>query len=174
MFKIRSIDSLDALKMTIQCEMDMKKFYQKAATLVKNDDAEAILKALARKREKHRHELITIYSKTSGKKILYLNLGRKHKFNILQKCDDDPNEAVRRAKRNEIEIKLFYLTVSRRLMEAELRQFFRELVLDVEQNLALLESSFVEPLRLDQESIEDNTRVLNELTSAKENHIEIW
>ncbi len=167
MYKLNSIDALDALKMSIQCETDMKLFYTKVATLVKNDDAEAILKGLSEKEEKNRLKLIKTYSKTSGKKILYLNLGKKHKLTSLMKCSDDPNDAVRIVKKNEKELKSFYFTISKRLIESELRALFRDLAIEHEQHLALLEASFVEPLKLDQEEeMENADQVINEMTNS--------
>lgn len=174
MLKIRSIDSVDALKMAIQCKIDMKNFYEKASTLVKNDDAVAILKGLAEKEEAHRQRLIKIYSKLSGKKILYLNLGRKHKLNTLVKCEDDPNEAVRAAKKNEAEIRNFLVTISRRLYEADLRQFFRQLAMEEEQHLALLESSFEEPLNLDEEATREDGDNMREIASADRDQVKTW
>ncbi len=162
MHKIRAIDALDALKMSIQSSMDLKDYYKNAAALVKNDDAEAILVGLADKKERHRQALIKQYSKTSGKKILYLNLGRKHKLNTLQKCGEDPNDAVRTAKKNEKELKTFFSTVSRRLLDADLRNYFRRLAIEQDKDLTLLESSFEEPLMLDQDELEDKS-VLNEI-----------
>ncbi len=162
MYKLNAIDSLEALKMSIQCENDMKEFYSKASTLVKNDDAETILKSLSEKEEKNRLKLIKTYSKTSGKKILYLNLGNKHKLTTLIRCCDDPNDAVRVVKKNEKELKNFYMTVSRRLVESELRALFRDLAMEREQHLVLLESSFVEPLQLDQEPVDENSEEMME------------
>ncbi len=149
MTNLNSINTLDALKVSIQCEADMQLYYTKAASLVKSDDAEAILHGLSEKEEKNRQRLIKTYSKTSGKKILYLNLGKKHKLSSLLKCGDDPNDAVRTVKKNEKELKDFYQLVSRRLVESELRQLFRDLAMEREQHLALLESLFAEPLNLD-------------------------
>ncbi len=169
MIKVQSINSIEALKMSIQCEMDMQEYYLRAAAIVKNDDAEAILKGLTEKASKHRQALIRAYSKLSGKKILYLKLGRRHKLSSLVKCTDDANEAVRNAKKNEQELKSFYLTVSRRLLESDMRQLFRELAMEQEQHFALLESSFEEPLNLDEEPIEAETAesdIMSELASA--------
>lgn len=169
MIKVQSINSIDALKMSIQCEMDMREYYEKATVIVNNDDAEAILKGLTDKADKHRQSLIRAYSKLSGKKILYLKLGRKHKLSSLVKCADDPNEAIRNAKKNEQELKSFYATISRRLNESGLRQLFRELAMEQEQHYALLESSFEEPLHLDEEPIEAETEestMMSELASA--------
>ncbi len=174
MLKIKSVDSVDALKMAIQCAMDMKDYYDSAASVVKNDDAVAILRGLAEKKDKHRIQLIRIYSRLSGKKILYLNLGKKHKLSSLQRCGSDPNEAVRTAKKNESELCNFYLTISRRLYEPELRQLFRNLALEVEQHIALLESSFVEPLTLDQERIAENDTIHPELSSVDKDHVASW
>jgi len=172
MYKLNSIDSLEALKISIQCETEMKIFYNKVASLVKNDDAEAILRGLSEKEEKNRIKLIKTYSKTSGKKILYLNLGKKHKLASLMKCSEDPNDAVRIVKKNEKELKNFYLTVSRRLIESELRALFRDLAMEREQHLALLESSFVEPLKLDQDQELENTdKFVNEITTSNRNQI---
>ena len=167
MYRLNSIDTLDALKMSIQCENEMKLFYTKAASLVKNDDAEAILKGLSENEEKNRLKLIKTYSKTSGKKILYLNLGNKHKLTSLMKCSDDPNDAVRIVKKNEKELKNFYSTISKRLIESELRALFRDLAIEREQHLALLESSFVEPLKLDQdEELENANEMVNQVTNS--------
>lgn len=152
MQRLGPINEVDALKMSMQCEMDMRKFYNKAAALVKNDDAHAILRGLETKKENHRRELLKLYRQESGKKILYLNLGKKHKLNSLQECGSDANEAIDVAKKNENELKTFYLLISRRLLSPKLRLFFRELVLEEEQHLALLESSFMEPLVLEEKT----------------------
>ena len=172
MQKLYSIDSLEALKISIQCETDMKVYYEKAASLVKNDDAEAILKGLGKKREGYKAELMRLYGKVSGKKILYLNLGKKHKLSTLQRCPDDPNDAVRIAKKNELELKKFFLPVSRRLVEPELRQFFRGFVQRQEQNLFLLESSFEEPLMLDQEQAEGEN--ISTDISIENSQVNVW
>ena len=169
MTSLNSIDTLEALKISIQCESDMQIFYNKVADLVKSDDAEAILKGLSEKEDTNRKRLIKTYSKTSGRKILYLNLGKKHKLGTLLKCGDDPNDAVRTVKKNEKELKDFYLTVSRRLIDSELRQLFRDLAMEREQHLALLESSFVEPLSLDQLPEEVEADAIDEYVSQDHN-----
>jgi rubrerythrin len=174
MTKIGSLDAVEALKMAIQCEMDMKTYYEKCAQLVRNDDAMAILNGLAQKEERHRLQLIKKYSVISGKKILYLNLGKKHKLTTLIACGNDPNESIRIAKKNENEIKSFFLTVSRRLYESDLRQLFRDLVLEEEQHIALLESSFVEPLTLDQERATHQDQYYREMAAAKNDSASTW
>jgi rubrerythrin len=166
MLKITSLDTFDALKMAIQCEMDMKQYYEKAVRLVKSDDAVTILLGLAEKEEKHRLKLIRTYSRTAGKKILYLNLGKKHKLGTLVTCGENPNEAIRQAKKNESEIRIFYLMVSRRLFQSELRQLFRDLALEEEQHIAVLESSFIEPLTLDQVPPNQDSTLMREMATT--------
>lgn len=174
MLKITSLDTVEAIKMAIQCEMDMKAYYEKATRLMKNDDAITILRGLAQKEEKHRLQLIRCYSRISGKKILYLNLGKKHKLGTLQPCGDDPNGAIRQAKRNETEINNFYLMVSRRLFESELRQFFRDLAFEEEQHIALLESTFVEPLTLDQQQLTNESALFREMAETDKDQTTSW
>jgi rubrerythrin len=171
MNKIGILSAVDALKMAIQCEMDMKCFYEKAATLIKNDDAVAILNGLAEKEEKHRLQLIRKYSSLSGKKILYLNLGKKHKLGTLLPCSGDANEAIQSAKKNEAEIRNFFVTVSRRMYQSDMRQLFRDLALEEEQHIALLESSFGEHLDLTQNLATEQDAIYREMAAAKnDNH----
>ncbi|MBD3385874.1 hypothetical protein GF407_13230 [candidate division KSB1 bacterium] len=152
--KLTSINTDEALKIAMQCAMDMKNFYKKASELIEdNDDAYAILSGLSEKHADHKAKLFKGYSSALGKKLLYLKLGRKHKLKTLQTCGDDPNDAVRMAKKNETELKKYYVIVSRRVYEPEIRLLFRELATEIDQHLALLESSFAEPLTLDEESI---------------------
>ena len=155
MQKILTIDPIDALKISIQSEKEMHAFYKKAATLVEDEDAKTILQNFAEHAAQHKQRSIDMYSSVSGKKILFLNLDKRHKLTTLQRCSDDPNEAIRIAKKNEKELGNFYLTVSRRFMQSDLRQFFRELAADNQQHLVLLEASFAEPLPSDddQESV---------------------
>ncbi len=167
MNKIGILSNVDALKMAIQCEMDMKLYYDQAAALIRNDDATAILKGLAEKEETHRLQLIRKYSSISGKKILYLNLGKKHKLGTLIPCGVDPNEAIRNAKKNETEIRNFFITVSRRMYQSDMRLLFRELALEEEQHIVLLESSFGEPLNLEQNSERTEEGVYREIADAK-------
>lgn len=156
MRKIHTIDPVDALKISIQSEKEMKAYYNKASSLVKDDDAKTILQGLAERAHARHKTCINMYSKFSGKKILFLNLDKRHKLNTLQRCSDDPNDAVRVAKRNEKEIAAFYTTISHRFLQTELRSFYREIASEHQQHLALLESSFEEPLTLDQESDEED------------------
>ena len=166
MLKIQSINSIEAIKMAIQCEVDMAKYYEDVCCLIQNDDSLAILHGLASTRVRRRHELIRLYSKLCGKKILYLNLGRKHKLNSLQTCPDNAFDAITVAKKNEKEVKLFYTTVSRRLLEPELRQFFRDMVIQEDQYSTLLESSFEEPVLLDNEPVTQKSDVLKTMAST--------
>lgn len=167
MNKIGILSAVDALKMAIQCEMEMKCYYEKAATLVKNDDAIAILRGLADKEEKHRLQLIRKYSSLCGKKILYLNLGKKHKLGTLLPCGDDANEVIRTAKKNESEIRSFFVMVSRRMYQSDMRQLFRDLALEEEQHIALLESSFDEHVDLTQNLAPEQNSLYREMAAAK-------
>ena len=150
MQKIVTIDPIDALKISIQSEKDMHAFYKKAASLVQDEDAKTILESFADHAAQHSQRSIDMYSAVSGKKILFLNLDKKHKLTTLQRFNDDPNEAIRIAKKNEKELSSFYFTVSRRFIQADLRHFFRELAADNQQHLVLLEATFAEPVSSDE------------------------
>jgi len=173
MVTFKTLDVVDTLKMAIQCEMDMQNYYTQLASLITNDDAIAILHGLAEKEEKHRQRLIKFYSRLSGKKILYLNLGKKHKLNTLVKCGEDPIEAVRSAKKNETEVKNYYLTVSKRFFENDLRQLFRELAQEEEQHLAVLESSFIEPISFEPSELKGESLYADVAKSNKES-VKTW
>jgi rubrerythrin len=172
--KLTSIDTVDALKIAVQCSQDMSDYYEKLMELVNNENALAILRGLAEKHDKHRTNLTKIYSKISGKKILYLNLGKKHKITSLRKCGSDPYEAIDTAKKNENIIKSFYLTVSRRIFEPKVRYIFRKLAVGIEQNIALLESSFSEPELHEEGLIANDEAILHEMAASNQNSIESW
>ncbi len=157
MQKMYTIEPIDALKIAIQSEQEMQNYYNQACQKVKDGDAKSILQGLAVRAAEHRKNAIDEYSRFSGKKILFLNLDKRHKLNSLQRCPDSPNEAIRVAKRNEKEMYDFYVTVSRRFVDAGLRAFFRKLAGEHLQHHTLLEASFVEPLALDQD-IESDER----------------
>ncbi len=163
---LTSIDSDEAIKIAMQSAIDMATYYDKTISLIQNPEANAILAGLAEKHQNHRQTLLKAYSKLSGKKILYLRLNKRHKLSNLIPCGDEPNDAVRNAKKNEDIVKVFYATVSRRVYEPEIRLIFRRLADDEEQNLALLESSFEEPLTLDQEPIPEDVDYAEEMTST--------
>jgi len=173
MLTFRSLDVVDTLKMAIQCQMDMESYYNKLVSLIDNDDAIAILRGLAEKEEKQRLRLIKYYSRLSGKKILYLNLGKKHKLNTLVKCSDDPVEAIRMAKKNETEVKNYFQMVSRRLIENDLRRLFQELALETEHHLAILESSFVEPISFESSGVKSEAVYSDMIKSHKES-VRTW
>lgn len=156
MQKMYAIEPIDALKMSIQSEREMQAYYEKAAELLHEEDARSILNGLAAHAEEHRKRATEMYSKFTGKKILFLNLDKRHKLNTLQRCSTDPNDSIRIAKKNEKEMSLFYATVCRRFLDSELRSFFRQFAAEKQQHLTLLEASFVEPLMLDQEATEGN------------------
>lgn len=156
MQKILTVDPIDALKMSIQSEKEMQAFYKKAASLVKDDDARTILLSFADHADQHRQSSIKMYSKISGKKILFLNLDKRHKLTSLQRCSDDVVDAIRVAKRNEKDLSEFYATLSRRFMQQDLRAFFKKLASDNLQHLALLEASFEEFLKEEEEMTEES------------------
>ena len=162
MQQIFTIDPVDALKMSIQSEKEMRTYYKKAASLVEDDDAKTVLLNFADHADQHRQSSIDMYSKFSGKKILFLNLDKRHKLTALQRCSEDLYDAIRVAKKNEKELSGFYSTVSRRFMQPELRFFFRKLATDNHQHLTLLEASFEEPLGVDEEPSEES--VLDHIT----------
>lgn len=174
MITFKALDTVDTIKMAIQCEMDMENFYGKLASLIANDDAVAILRGLSEKEEKHRSRLIRFYSRLSGKKILYLNLGKKHKLNTLFKCTDNAVESLRLAKKNENELKNFYLSVCKRFIDTETRELFRDLAMEEEQHIALLESSFVEPINLEQIEGKNEEPLYPALTKADREGIKTW
>ena len=164
--KLTSIDTEDAIKMAIQCTIDMQDYYEASCSLIQNDDAIAILKGLAEKHEQTKSKLIKAYSKVSGKKILYLRLHKKHRLMSLLPCPDEINDAVDIAKKNENEIKSFYVTVSRRVYQNDIRTLFRQLALDCEQRIALLESSFIETLNLEDEEVKADQNEMREIAST--------
>ena len=145
MQRIYAIEPLEALKMSIQSEKEMYEFYQKAKSLFMNDDAQSILKKLMNGCVNNRQESISKYSEVSGKRILYLNLDRKHRLNSLIRCGKDKRESIITAKRNEKELTEFYLTLSRRFLDADLRAFFRTLGDEHQTYLDKLEKKFDNP-----------------------------
>ena len=156
MHKIFTVDPIDALKISMQSEKEMREFYIKAASLTNDDDAKSILLGLANHADAHRQNSIDMYTKFSGKKILFLNLDKRHKLTTLQRCSDDLYDAILVAKRNEKELSNFYSTIARRFMEPDLRNFFRKLATDNHQHLTLLEASFEEPHDEDNETSEES------------------
>ncbi|HNR69146.1 MAG TPA: hypothetical protein PKN04_16440 [bacterium] len=140
--KITAIDADDALKIALQCAMDMNAFYCKASSLIDDGDAKAIFSGLAEKHLKTKARLIRAYSQVSGKKILYLQLGKKHRLNTLLPCPDSVEELFPVVEKNETEVSNFFMMISRRLFSAEVRNLFRELALECEQHIAILEASF--------------------------------
>ena len=155
--KFGSIGALDAMKIAIQSETDMQQFYEEASTFFEIDQIEAVFKGLATKEAQHRKRLIKEYSRLSGRKILYLNLNKKHKLNVLLNFESDPKEIIETARRNEKESRDFYLGIARRLYEPELRKFFRNLALEEEQHLALIESTFTEYFAVPEEENQETT-----------------
>lgn len=163
MQKILTVDPIDALKMSIQSEKEMQAYYLKAASLVTDDDdAKTILLGLANHADLHRQDSIDMYSKISGKKILFLNLDKRHKLTSLQRCPDDILDAVRIAKRNERELSDFYGTISRRFMQQNLRTYFRTMAADNMQHLTLLEASFED--WFSEENVESEEHILDHAT----------
>jgi rubrerythrin len=157
MMKLGSIGALDALKIAIQSETDMQQFYNDVGSYFEIDEIEAVLKGIANKEAQHRKRLIKEYSRLSGRKILYLNLNKKRKLNVLKNFESDPKEIVEIAKKNEKESRDFYLGISRRLYEPELRKFFRDLAMEEEQHIALIESTFAESFAMEEDENQENT-----------------
>ncbi|MBN1541995.1 hypothetical protein JW992_07585 [candidate division KSB1 bacterium] len=143
--KIAAIDADDAIKIALQCAMDMNQFYTQASSLIDDDDAKAIFAGLAEKHMKTKARLIKAYSLVSGKKILYLHLGKKHRLNTLVACPDETFDLLEAAKKNENEVSTYFLMISRRLFSVQVRTLFRELALECEQHIAILESTFAKP-----------------------------
>ncbi|MBN1561307.1 hypothetical protein JW998_13725 [candidate division KSB1 bacterium] len=165
MQKIFTVDPIDVLKISMQSEKEMREFYTKAASLTTDDDARSIMSGLANHADAHQQNSINMYTRLSGKKILFLNLDKRYKLMTLQRCADELHEAVRVAKRNEKELSSFYSMVARRFMEPDLRIFFRKLATDHYQHLTLLEASFEETFEDDEETSES---ILDQITHESE------
>lgn len=157
MIKLGSIGALDALKIAIQSKTDMQQFYVEIGSTLDIDEIRAVFQGLAEKETQQRKRLIQAYSQISGRKILYLNLNKKHKLNVSFDYNSDPHEIFEIAKKNERESRDFYLGVSRRLYEPELRKFFRDFAMEEEQHLALLESTINEVFAMADKENQDNT-----------------
>ncbi|MDZ7723344.1 MAG: hypothetical protein U5R06_11210 [candidate division KSB1 bacterium] len=156
MHRIYAIEPLEALKMSIQSEKEMTEFYKKAQSLFYNDEAESTLKQMLNACLQNRQKSISQYSQVSGKRILYLNLDRKHRLNSLMHCGKDSRESINTAKRNEKELVDFYMTLSRRFLDADLRAFFRSLGDEHQDHLHKLEKRFENPELFDESAEKQN------------------
>jgi rubrerythrin len=162
MQKIFTVDPIDVLKISMQSEKEMREFYTNAASLATDDDARSIMSGLADHADVHRLNSINMYTKFSGKKILFLNLDKRYKLMTLKRCGDELYDAIRIAKRNEKELSGFYSLVARRFIEPDLRIFFRKLATDHHQHLTLLEASFEEPFEDEEETSDES--ILDQIT----------
>ncbi len=158
MQNVYMIDPIDALKMAIQSEREMNNYYNKAVNLFEDEESRNIINAFSRKASENRQKAINAYSSFSGKRILYLNLDRRHRLNTLIRCGNDPKESIIMAKRNEKELKEFYETVSHRFIQGDLRAFFRELADIHRAQLSFLETAF------------DETSAFEEADAVEVNH----
>jgi len=157
MQNVYMIDPIDALKMAIQSEREMNNYYRKAVNLFDDEELRSIMNDFSKKASDNRQKAVDAYSSFSGKRILYLNLDRRHRLNTLIRCGSDPKEAIIMAKRNEKELSEFYETVSHRFMQGDLRAFFRELSDFHRDHLSFLETTFEEAAALEEsETVEAN------------------
>lgn len=136
------IDVLDALKIAIQASKDLQLFYREAAAYLDSDEGKLVFKRLAQREAEHRNQMIKIYSELSGKKILYLNLNKKRKLNMIAANRSNPTELLNIAKQNEKESREFYLNMARSVIDDKIRRMFQEMALEEEQHMAILETSF--------------------------------
>lgn len=156
MQRIYAIEPLEALKMSIQSEKEIVEFYKKAKSLFLNEEAQSILKKMMDSSINNRQQSINQYSKVSGKRILYLNLDKKHRLNSLIHCGKNNRESIITAKRNEKELIDFYQTLSRRFLDADLRAFFRKLSDEHQENFEILDKKFNDPSIFDEPAEKQN------------------
>lgn len=140
--KFGPIGVLEALKMAIQSEIDMGHFYTDGYKKTNDDDVRKIFRKYSREGKRRRQKLQEEYRHISGKKLLYLNLSKKKKLDMIIGQHSDQNGFALTAKQNVQACLDFYSDISNRLLEPEMRSIFRNLAEEKKQQLAYLVSKF--------------------------------
>ncbi len=140
--KFGPIGVLEALKMAIQSEIDMHHFYVDASKNTNDEDLKTIFRKYSREEKKRRQKLQEEYRKISGKKLLYLNLSKKKKLEMILETHTERDELVVAAKENVQSCLNFYSDISNRILEPDKRNIFRNLAEEKKQQLAYLVSKF--------------------------------
>lgn len=159
--KLGPIGVLDSLKLAIQAETDMAQFFAESAKVAPDETMRDLFRRFGAEARATVRDLLEKYRRISGKKLLYLNLNKKRKLEVVVAAHRERQQALQSAANNLNLCIGFYQDVVLRLLEPDFKGIFRSLAEAKERQLGLLNAAF--PTQQEQES---GSRVAEKARSA--------
>lgn len=142
MAKITRLELLDGLKLAIQLETDLRRFYEAA---IESEDIPAnkeLFERILEDENKHRKLFQKKYEDLTGNKLLYLNVNKRRRLVELLSEPTTADKILEEAIENEKRSVEFYENASSLVPPGWLRQVFADLAEEERKHLALLESEY--------------------------------
>lgn len=143
--KFGPIGVLDSLKLAVQAETDMAQFFAESAKVAPEDTMREVFRRFGAEARSRARDLREKYRRISGKRLLYLNLDKKRKLEVVVTAHRERQPALEEARRNLNICIGFYNDVILRLLEPDYKGIFRSLAEEKERQLALLNATFPAP-----------------------------
>ncbi|NOZ56867.1 MAG: hypothetical protein GXO73_08800 [Calditrichaeota bacterium] len=155
MAKITRLELLDGLKLAIQLETDLRRFYEAAIESEEIPANKELLEKILEEENKHRKLFQKRYEDLTGNKLLYLNVNKRRRLVELLSEPTAADKILEEAKENEKRSIEFYENASSLVPPGWLRQTFLELAEEERKHLELLTGEYRETEDLE---VPDNGR----------------
>ncbi|MDZ7339024.1 MAG: hypothetical protein ONB30_10830 [candidate division KSB1 bacterium] len=140
--KLGPIGVLDSLKLAIQAETDMAQFFSDSAKAATDETMRDVFRRFGAEARATVRDLLEKYRQISGKRLLYLNLNKKRKLEVVVTAPRERQQALQTALSNLNLCVDFYNDVILRLLEPDFKGIFRALAEAKERQLGLLNATF--------------------------------
>lgn len=136
------IDEIQALRIGIQSEINTYNFYKEALNEITDKDSKELLATLAVHVKKRQKKLEEKYSRLSGNRLLYLNLGKMPSFNNFSSMNTNDLDVLKAAIEHEKNSQLFYEKAAKMTLNITGKSMLNKLAKDDENQVDLLQTEY--------------------------------
>lgn len=136
------IDEIQALRIGIQSEINTYNFYKEALNEITDKDSKELLATLAVYVKKRQKKLEEKYSRLSGNRLLYLNLGKKPHFYDFSSIDGNDLDVLKAAIDHEKNSQLFYENAAKRTFNVTGKTMLNKLAKEDQNQVDLLQVEY--------------------------------
>ena len=136
------IDDIEALRIGIQSEINTYNYYKEALKEIADKDSKELLATLAMLVKKQQKKLKEKYSRLSGNRLLYLNLGKKPTFYNFSSIDTNDLDVLKAAIKHEKNSQIFYEKAAKRTLNITGKTMLKQLAEEDQNQVDLLQIEY--------------------------------
>ncbi len=153
------IDDVQALRLGIQSEINTYNFYKEALNEITDKDSKELLTTLAVHVKKRQKKLEEKYSRLSGNRLLYLNLGKKPLFFNFFSIDANDLDVLKTAIEHEKNSQIFYEKAAKRTLNVTGKIMLKKLAKEDQNQVDLLQIEYNVRSKLKHVRLNKNFRI---------------